>query len=43
MDKIRLDYELAIAVVEWGWKYHHIGIPTDKVMPNERYLELGQQ
>ncbi|MDR2919955.1 MAG: hypothetical protein LBV72_11400 [Tannerella sp.] len=38
MDKIRLDHELAIAVMEWGWKYHHIGIPTDKVMLNERYL-----
>jgi len=37
-NKIRLDHELALAVVEWGWKYHHMGIPTDKVMPNERYL-----
>ncbi|MGC1389613.1 MAG: hypothetical protein WA816_01115 [Bacteroidales bacterium] len=23
---------------EWGWKYHHLGIPTDKVMPEEVHL-----
>ena len=26
------------AVEKWGWKYHHIGIPTDKIMPGEMYL-----
>ncbi|MDR2917335.1 MAG: hypothetical protein LBV74_21285 [Tannerella sp.] len=31
MKKIRLDHELAVAVVEWGWKYHHIGRPSDGV------------
>jgi hypothetical protein len=36
--KIRLDHELAECIEQWGWKYHHLGIPTDKVMPNERYL-----
>jgi len=36
--KTRLDYELPEATSEWGWKYHHLGIPTDKKMPNERYL-----
>jgi len=36
--KTRLDYELPEATTEWGWKYHHLGIPTDKKMPNERYL-----
>ena len=35
---IRQDSELPEATEKWGWKYHHIGIPTDKVMPNERYL-----
>jgi hypothetical protein len=35
---IRLDHELAQCIDKWGWKYHHLGIPTDKVMPNERYL-----
>lgn len=38
MNKIRLDHELPLCIEEWGWKYHHMGIPTDKVMPNERYL-----
>jgi len=38
MQKLRLDYELPESTESWGWKYHHIGIPTDKVMPNERYL-----
>jgi len=38
MQKIRLDYELPEAIEKWGWKYHHLGIPTDKRMPNERYL-----
>lgn len=38
MQKIRLDYELPESIEKWGWKYHHLGIPTDKVMPNEKYL-----
>lgn len=23
------------AVERWGWRFHHIGIPTDRVMPGE--------
>ncbi len=38
MNKIRLDHELPLAFTEWGWKYHHMGIPTDKVIPGELYL-----
>ena len=38
VNKIRLDHELPESVIEWGWRYHHIGIPTDKKMPDERYL-----
>lgn len=38
MQKIRLEHELPESVKKWGWKYHHLGIPTNKVMPNERYL-----
>jgi len=37
-DKIRQDSELPEATNEWGWKYHHLGVPTDKVMPGEKYL-----
>lgn len=36
--KIRQDSELPFCIESWGWKYHHIGIPTDKEMPNEKYL-----
>jgi len=38
MKKTRLDYELPESTQKWGWKYHHVGIPTEKVMPNEKYL-----
>ena len=38
MIKVRLDHELPESIENWGWKYHHLGIPTDKIMPNERYL-----
>ena len=34
----RLEYELPEATKKWGWKYHHLGIPTNIKMPNERYL-----
>jgi hypothetical protein len=40
MTKIRQDHELPESVVDWGWKYHHMGIPTDKRMPGERYLPV---
>src|SRR5215831_14646578 len=36
---IRLDYEMPESTRAWGWKYHHLGIPTDQVMPNEKYLK----
>ena len=38
MSKIRREYELPQALVEWGWKYHHLGIPTNEKMPGEKYL-----
>lgn len=38
MVKSRADHELPLATDEWGWKYHHLGIPTDKKMPGEKYL-----
>ncbi|MEX1013812.1 MAG: hypothetical protein WDZ80_01465 [Candidatus Paceibacterota bacterium] len=38
MQQIRQDFELPPCIENWGWKFHHLGIPTDKVMPNERYL-----
>jgi hypothetical protein len=38
MVKIRQDHEQPESIVKWGWKYHHLGIPTDKIMPNETYI-----
>lgn len=40
MQKIRRDYELAECIEDWGWKFHHLGIPTTEVMPNENYMPL---
>jgi hypothetical protein len=34
----RLDNELPEATEKWGWKYHHLGIPTDRKMPGETYF-----
>jgi hypothetical protein len=38
IDQIRQDSELPSCVEKWGWKFHHPGIPTEKVMPDERYI-----
>jgi hypothetical protein len=38
MKQLREDHELPESIEKWGWKYHHLGIPTSKVMPNEKYL-----
>ena len=35
---IRQEYELPESIEKWGWKYHHLGIPTTIKMPNERYI-----
>ena len=36
--QIRQDSELPHCIESWGWKYHHIGIPTKNKMPDEKYL-----
>lgn len=38
MTRPRQDNELPESTEQWGWKYHHLGIPTHVIMPNERYL-----
>lgn len=35
----RQDHELPYATARDGWRYHHLGIPTDKPRPGEQYLE----
>jgi hypothetical protein len=38
MGNLRLESELPESIEKWGWKYHHLGIPTSKSMPGEIYL-----
>lgn len=38
MEKIRHDHELPPAIEKWGWKFHHVGIPTTEKMPGEKYM-----
>jgi hypothetical protein len=38
MNRIRQNHEPPLAISEWGWRYHHIGIPTNKVFKDENYL-----
>jgi len=37
--RYRKEYDPPQAVSEWGWRYHHLGIPTNMPQPNEIYLE----
>jgi hypothetical protein len=39
MGKIRENNEPPLAIREWGWRYHHMGIPTNEHMEGETYLE----
>lgn len=36
--QLRHEFELPSCIENWGWKYHHLGIPTKTKMPNEKYL-----
>jgi hypothetical protein len=36
---IRQEHEPPVAVAEWGWRYHHLGIPIDVPRRGEIYLE----
>ena len=35
----RRDYEAPPVIAKLGWRFHHIGIPTDTPRPNEKHLE----
>ena len=37
--RVRLEHEPPAAIAELGWRYHHLGVPTDTPRPGERYLE----
>lgn len=34
----RKEHELPLATEEWGWKYHHVGIPVKNPIPGEKYI-----
>jgi hypothetical protein len=36
---MRQENELPESIDSWGWKFHHLGTPTKKKRPGERYLE----
>lgn len=35
---MRTDSDLPQAVAQWGWRFHHLGIPTRQAREGERYL-----
>jgi hypothetical protein len=39
MRKHRNETEPPKAISDFGWRFHHIGIPTSKGRPNEKYFE----
>jgi hypothetical protein len=36
--RIRQDHEPPPAIARWGWRYHHLGIPTTVPRPEEEHL-----
>jgi hypothetical protein len=38
MDLKRKDNKPPLAIEKWGWRYHHIGIPTNEIIQGEKYL-----
>ncbi|HNX44591.1 MAG TPA: hypothetical protein PLJ84_10745 [Bacteroidales bacterium] len=38
MNYTRKDHELPLATSEWGWKFHHIGIPVNEPFPGEEHI-----
>jgi len=39
MENKREDNEPPVSIDKWGWRFHHIGVPANKPMPNEKYIE----
>jgi hypothetical protein len=35
----RRDHEPPAAIAQYGWRFHHVGIPTETPRPGEQYLE----
>jgi hypothetical protein len=37
--KNRRDHEPPVVIAQYGWRFHHMGIPTNTPQPGEQYLE----
>jgi hypothetical protein len=37
--KKRRDHKQPAVIAKYGWRFHHMGIPTDTPRPGEQYLE----
>ena len=35
----RRDCEPPAATARWGWRFHHLGVPTDRPRPDECYIQ----
>lgn len=35
---MRADHEFPQAITDWGWRFHHLGVPTEEVRPDERHI-----
>lgn len=38
MNAKRKNHEPPLAISEWGWRYHHIGIPTTNSVKGEKHI-----
>jgi hypothetical protein len=38
MTYCRKEEDPPLSTSAWGWRYHHLGVPTTQKMPGERYL-----
>lgn len=36
--KERHEKDMPLAIDKWGWKYHHLGIPTNEKLTDAEYL-----
>ena len=38
MEKRRKENDRPLCIEKWGWKYHHLGIPTSQKFPDEQTI-----
>jgi hypothetical protein len=36
----RQDSDPPAAIAKWGWRYHHLGVPTEVAREGEQYIDL---